>query len=62
MAGTGLSHCVPATLRRCFRRAKKPNASDRAAASGERIRFTSNILPKWARRTKSLDASCSPPV
>ena len=26
------------------------------AASGERIRFTSNILPKWARRTKSLDA------
>jgi putative transposase len=31
-------------------------ARDRAAASGERIRFTSNILPKWARRTKSLDA------
>ena len=26
-----------------------------AAASGERIRFTSNILPKWARRTKSLE-------
>src|SRR5476651_348424 len=23
---------------------------------GERIRFTSSILPKWARRTKSLDA------
>ena len=24
--------------------------------AGERIRFTSAILPKWARRTKSLDA------
>ena len=30
---------------------------DRAAASdGERLRFTSAILPLWARRTKSLDA------
>ena len=27
-----------------------------AAPLGRRIRFTSNILPKWARRTKSLDA------
>ena len=35
---------------------QKPKARDRAAASGERIRFTSNILPKWARRTRSLDA------
>ena len=35
---------------------QKPKARDRAAASGERIRFTSNILPEWARRTKSLDA------
>src|SRR5271165_6494812 len=34
---------------------QKPKARDRAA-SGERIRFSSNILPKWARRTKSLDA------
>ena len=34
---------------------QKPKARDRAA-SGERLRFTSNILPKWARRTKSLDA------
>ena len=34
---------------------QKPKARDRAA-SGERIRFTSNILLKWARRTKSLDA------
>jgi putative transposase len=30
---------------------------DRAvAAAGERIRFTSAILPRWARRTRSLDA------
>ena len=35
---------------------QKPKARDRAATSGERLRFTSNILPKWARRTKSLDA------
>ena len=36
---------------------KKPKARDRgAAAGGERIRFSSSILPQWARRTKSLDA------
>ena len=36
---------------------QKPKARDRAApAAGERIRFASAILPKWARRTKSLDA------
>src|SRR5450432_4735171 len=35
---------------------QKPKSRDRAGASGERIRFTSNILPKWARRAKSLDA------
>src|SRR5450631_2560011 len=36
---------------------QKPKARDRAAPpAGERIRFTSAILPKWARRTKSLDA------
>jgi hypothetical protein len=30
---------------------------DRAdLAAEEKIRFTSSILPKWARRTKSLDA------
>jgi putative transposase len=30
---------------------------DRAAgADGERIRFTSAVLPRWARRTRSLDA------
>src|SRR3982074_2397901 len=36
---------------------QKPKARDRGAPqAGERIRFTSSILPKWARRTKSLDA------
>ena len=37
-------------------RSAKAEARDRAVSSGERVRFTSNILPKWARRTKSLDA------
>src|SRR6201993_3608095 len=35
---------------------QKTKARDRGATTGARIRFTSNILPKWARRTKSLDA------
>ena len=36
---------------------RKPKARDRgAAAEGERIRYSSTILPQWARRTKSLDA------
>src|SRR3982074_673709 len=36
---------------------QKPTARDRGAPhAGERIGFTSSILPKWARRTKSLDA------
>ena len=35
---------------------EKPKARDRDVSAEERIRFTSNILPKWARRTKSLDA------
>ena len=35
---------------------EKPKARDRGATAEARIRFTSNILPKWARRTKSLDA------
>ena len=35
---------------------EKPKARDRGAAAADRIRFTSAILPKWARRTKSLDA------
>jgi putative transposase len=34
----------------------KPKARDRGALSNEeRIRYSSSILPKWARRTKSLD-------
>jgi len=35
----------------------KPKARDRGASSAkERIRYASSILPKWARRTRSLDA------
>jgi putative transposase len=34
----------------------KPKARDRGATTAdERIRYASAILPKWARRTKSLD-------
>jgi putative transposase len=36
---------------------RRPKVRDREPAqSGEKLRFTSAILPKWARRTKSLDA------
>jgi len=35
---------------------EQPKARDRGATEGARIRFASTILPKWARRTKSLDA------
>ena len=35
----------------------RPKVRDRGAAEvGERIRFTSAILPRWSRRTRSLDA------
>ena len=35
----------------------RPKVRDRGSAEGgERIRFTSAILPRWARRTRSLDA------
>jgi putative transposase len=34
---------------------QRPKSRDRGAA-GDRIRFTSAILPNWARRTKRLDA------
>ena len=35
----------------------RPMVRDRGATEGgERIRFTSAILPRWARRTRSLDA------
>jgi hypothetical protein len=34
----------------------KPKARGRGAAiAEERTRYSSSILPKWARRTKSLD-------
>ena len=36
---------------------KRHKVRDRAAVGAEkRIRFTSNILPRWARRSRSLDA------
>jgi putative transposase len=37
---------------------RRPKVRDRAAevARGERVRFTSHILPRWARRSRSLDA------
>ena len=38
---------------------RRPKLRDRGAdgeENGDRITFTSAILPKWARRTKSLDA------
>jgi transposase-like protein len=35
---------------------RQPRLRDRDGADGERIRFSSSILPPYARRTKSLDA------
>lgn len=36
---------------------RRPKVRDRAAdAPAGKIRFTSNILPKWALRSRSLDA------
>ncbi|MFL5334887.1 MAG: IS256 family transposase [Geminicoccaceae bacterium] len=36
---------------------RRPKIRDRApAGSGDRVRFTSRILPRWARRTRSLEA------
>jgi putative transposase len=35
---------------------RRAKVRERADAAEEKIRFTSSILPKWARRTKSLDA------
>lgn len=37
-------------------RSANPDRDRAAAGDGERIRFTSAILPRWARRTQSLDA------
>ena len=40
-----------------MRRVKlRDRGAETAAPDGEKITFTSAILPKWARRTKSLDA------
>ncbi len=35
---------------------RQPRLRDRGGSDGERIRFSSNILPPYARRAKSLDA------
>lgn len=35
---------------------RQPRVRDRAGDAGERIRFSPNILPRYARRTKSLEA------
>ena len=35
---------------------RQPRVRDRGGANGERIRFSSTLLPPYARRTKSLDA------
>jgi hypothetical protein len=33
---------------------RQPRVRDRAGDAGERIRFSPNILPRYARRTKSV--------
>jgi putative transposase len=35
---------------------RQPRVRDRSGTDGERIRFSSTLLPPYARRTKSLDA------
>jgi transposase-like protein len=35
---------------------RQPRVRDRGGADGERIQFSSTLLPRYARRTKSLDA------
>jgi transposase-like protein len=35
---------------------RQPRVRDRGGANGERLRFSSTLLPPYARRTKSLDA------
>jgi putative transposase len=35
---------------------RQPRVRDRGGSNGERIRFSSTLLPPYARRTKSLDA------
>jgi len=46
----------PAPVQRAKVRDRGGDAGDGAGKGGDRITFTSAILPKWARRTKSLDA------
>ena len=61
MAAT--ASCVTAMGHRAIQTGVGPVAVRRAKVrdrgnvdAEEKIRFTSSILPKWARRTKSLDA------
>ena len=35
---------------------RQPRVRDRGGADGERIRFSPTLVPRYARRTKSLDA------
>jgi hypothetical protein len=54
ISGTG-AHVSCLRIRKdTFGARRRPKASPIGAA--DKIRFTSTILPKWARRTKSLDA------
>ncbi len=46
----------PVPVRRTKVRDRGADADDGSGEGGERVTFTSAILPKWARRTKSLDA------
>jgi putative transposase len=46
----------PVPVRRAKVRDRGADADDGSGEGGERVTFTSAILPKWARRTRSLDA------
>jgi len=46
----------PVPVQRAKVRDRGGDAGDGSGKGGDRITFTSAILPKWARRTKSLDA------
>ena len=46
----------PVPVQRAKVRDRGGNAGDGSGEGADRITFTSAILPKWARRTKSLDA------
>lgn len=53
MIQTGIG---PVPVRRAKVRDRGADADDGSGEGGERVTFTSAILPKWARRTRSLDA------